>query len=485
VEHARTDAALRRAYDELWQANSDLMREVGERTRAEAKLSHLALYDTLTGLPNRALFLDRLNHALTRSDRSHRGMGVMFLDLDNFKTVNDTLGHDFGDDLLKLVAARLRTAIRAGDTVARFGGDEFTILLESLNDRADAVTVAQRIVEIIREPAELGTTEFVPSFSIGIAFGVSGRDQSDVLLRHADLAMYRAKTSGKGCFEVFDPSMTTSAKERLEMEVDLRRALERHELRVHYQPIVSLKTGKIVAMEALTRWEHSERGMVDPSQFIPVAEETGLIVPLGQWVLGEACRQIKRWQIVNPEAGQLMVAINLAARQFQHPHLVQEIEAILRETGLDPACLQLEVSETAVMKDVEATIRRLNALKALGVKLAIDDLGTGYSSLAYLRQFPVDTLKIDRSFVGGLGREVHDSEVVRRVVTMAKNLSLAITSEGIETVEQLSQLVALGCDRAQGYYFSAAVRPESLTASLWHEVEGRLFSTPRGKANVA
>lgn len=467
VERTRAEAALRSAYDELFQANDELTREVRERTRAEEALSHMAFYDTLTDLPNRALFLDRLEHALTRADRRHGTIGVLFLDLDNFKVINDSLGHDVGDVLLKIVAGRLRASTRVGDTVARFGGDEFTILLEDVKNEDDAIITAERVVDAIRERVTLEGMEVTPSFSIGIALGTPGRDRPDELLRNADLAMYRAKVNGKARFEVFDQSMNADAMERLELEADLRRALERQELRIHYQPIVSLETGQIRAVEALARWQHPRRGLISPLQFIPIAEETGLIVPLGRWVLEESCRQIRLWQVTHPEADQLLVSVNLAGRQLQSPDIVEVVRQVLTETGLAPSCLQLEITETTVMKDATATIRTLHELKALGVKLAIDDFGTGYSSLSYLRQFPVDTLKIDRSFVDGLGRDAQDTELVRSVIAMAKSMSLAVTSEGIETTAQLSQLQELGCDRGQGFYFARPLPPEAFTAALW------------------
>jgi len=474
VERSRSESALRRAYDELWQANNELTREIGERTRAEAELSHLAFYDTLTDLPNRALFLDRLDHALSRADRRHNVVGVLFLDLDNFKDVNDSLGHDIGDLLLKTVADRLRQSLRVGDTVARFGGDEFTILLEDLYGLDDAIAAAERVVSVISEPVLLEGTEVVPSFSIGIILGAPGDDRPDELLRNADLAMYRAKVNGKARFEVFDQSMNADAVARLELEADLRRALERQELRLHYQPIVSLENGRIRAVEALARWQHPRRGLISPLQFIPIAEETGLIVPLGRWVLEEACRQIRHWQITHPEASDLLVSVNLSGRQFQNARLVDEVQQTLHETGLDPTCLQLEITETAVMKDAASTIKTLHELKALGVKLAIDDFGTGYSSLSYLRQFPVDTLKIDRSFVDGLGREAQDTELVRSVIAMAKSLSLAVTSEGIETTEQLTQLQELGCDRGQGFL----LRPAAPCRSVRRGTLARLPNGP-------
>jgi diguanylate cyclase (GGDEF)-like protein len=478
VGRARSEAALRRAYDDLWQANNELTREIGERTRAEAELSRLAFYDTLTDLPNRALFLDRLDHALSRADRRHNIVGVLFLDLDNFKVVNDSLGHDVGDLLLKAVADRLRQSLRIGDTVARFGGDEFTILLEDLDHPDDAVATAERIVDVIRQPVLLESTEVVPSFSIGIVLGTPGDDHPDELLRNADLAMYRAKVNGKARFEIFDQSMNADAMERLELEADLRRALERQELRLHYQPIVSLETGQIRAVEALARWQHPRRGLISPLQFIPIAEETGLIIPLGRWVLEEACRQVRHWQLTHPEARDLLVSVNLSGRQFQNARLVDEVGQILRESGLAPDCLQLEITETAVMKDASAALDTLHQLKALGVKLAIDDFGTGYSSLSYLRQFPVDTLKIDRSFVDGLGRETQDTELVRSVIAMARSLSLAVTSEGIETTEQLAQLQELGCDRGQGFYFARPLPPEQFGDTIWQECQDLLTAAP-------
>jgi len=474
VERARSEAALKDAYDELWQANDELTLEVRERARAEAALSRLAFYDTLTDLPNRALFLDRLEHALSRADRTHHAVGVMFLDLDNFKVVNDSLGHDVGDLLLSTVAERLRASLRVGDTVARFGGDEFTVLLEDLDGTDEAVLTAERIVEAVRAPVSLEGAEVVPSFSIGIVLGVAGRDRPEELLRNADLAMYRAKVNGKARFEVFDQSMNADAMERLEIESELRRALERQELRIHYQPIVSFDTGQIRAVEALARWQHPRRGLVSPLQFIPIAEETGLIVPLGRWVLAEACRQIKQWQAAHTEAEQLMMSVNLSGRQLQNPGFVDEVRQILAEFKLEPSCLQLEITETTVMKDTGVAVKALQELKRIGVKLAIDDFGTGYSSLSYLRQFPVDTLKIDRSFVDGLGREAHDTELVRSVIAMAKSLSLAVTSEGIETTEQLKQLLELGCDRGQGFYFARPLPPEAFSTDLWRDCRALL-----------
>jgi diguanylate cyclase (GGDEF)-like protein/PAS domain S-box-containing protein len=439
-------------------------RDITERKGFEKELAHLAFHDPLTNLPNRALFIDRLEHALVRADRKQGTVAVLFLDLDNFKVINDSLGHQLGDQLLIAASKRLQACLRLQDTVARLGGDEFTILLEDIAGVSDAIHVAERIMDQFQAPFTFGEHEVYTTTSIGIALSTLGLDRPGGLLRDADLAMYRAKNRGKAQYEVFDRSMNSYAMERLELETDLRRAIERSEFRVHYQPVVLLESSRIVEVEALVRWEHPRRGMVSPAQFIPLAEETGLILPIGRWVLEEACRQMRAWQMQYPSEPPLMISVNLSARQFQHPKLVEDIADILQDTRLDPASLKLEITESVMMQDAKATIGTLWQLKELGIQLAIDDFGTGYSSLAYLKRFPIDILKIDRSFVDRLGRDPEDTAIVRSVVTLAKTLNLAVTGEGIETAEQLLQLQALGCERGQGYYFAKPLPSDALSS---------------------
>ena len=440
--------------------------DITERKAFERDLQHLAFNDALTGLPNRALFNDRLAQGLARADRNRRSVAVLFLDLDNFKVVNDSLGHELGDRLLVGVAERLRACLRAEDTAARLGGDEFTVLLENLVDDGQPIEVTQRIAAQLSQPIRLNGRELVPTCSIGIAVSAPGRDRPDTLLRNADLAMYRAKANGKARYAVFDPSMNTDALERLELEGDLRHALELRQLRVVYQPIVTLASGRVSELEALLRWDHPARGVVLPADFIPLAEATGLIVEIGQWVLEEACRRARAWQLAHPADAQLTISVNLSARQFLNPDLIDDIARTLRDTDLAPSCLKLEITESVLMHDTDGTVAKLWALKRLGVRLAIDDFGTGYSSLSYLKLFPVDTLKIDRSFVSGLGQDSNDTAIVRSVVALAKSLNLAVTGEGIETAEQLGHLRALGCDLGQGYLFAKPLAADDVGALL-------------------
>jgi diguanylate cyclase (GGDEF)-like protein len=441
-----------------------------ERTGFQEQLWHEQFHDPLTGLPNRALFRDRLDHALARADRQIELVGVLMLDIDNFKVVNDSLGHAQGDQLLLALAERLRSCLRPGDTAARLGGDEFTVLVEDISDLDEVTAVAERIAEALNHPVQLDDRQVVTSASIGIAVSGAQNKPAEALLRDADLAMYRAKTNGKARWELFDDTLEVQAMERLEVETDLRRALEREEFRVYYQPIVSLADGRIVELEALVRWQHPERGLVPPGTFIPVAEETGLIVPLGLWVLEQACRQVRRWQDASPAGNTpLVMSVNLSARQFQQPTLLADIERAVRESGLDPRTLKLEITESVLMRDVDGTLTTLRALKALGIQLAIDDFGTGYSSLTYLKRFRLDTLKIDRSFVDGLGRDAQDTAIVRSVVALAKTLNLSVTAEGVETAEQQMHLRQLGCDLAQGYLFARPSPPELLDAVLMNQ----------------
>ena len=425
-----------------------------------------ALHDDLTGLPNRALFADRLQQAIDRSNRDQTLRAVLFLDLDHFKVVNDSLGHKSGDELLITVARRLQACLRPGDTAARLGGDEFTVLLDGISDIGDAIRVSERIAEALEEPIELGWRQVFISVSAGIALMEDGSQRPDTLLRNADVAMYEAKKEGKGGCKVFNSGMYTKALRRLEMENELRRAIERGELRVYYQPKVLLSTGKITGMEALVRWEHPEHGLVLPDEFIPLAEETGLIVPLGQWVLRETCRQAREWQEQYPTASSLATSVNLSVKQFREPYLVQNLKETLREQGLDPRCLQLEITESVVAYDVEYAVGLLRKLKGLGVRLAIDDFGTGYSSLVSLQRFPLDDLKIDRGFVAGLGEDSQDEAIAGLVIDLAHALGMRAIAEGVETMEQLARLRGMGCDQAQGAYFWKPLTSEAVAALL-------------------
>jgi diguanylate cyclase (GGDEF)-like protein/PAS domain S-box-containing protein len=439
--------------------------DITERKSFESDLRYLAFHDSLLDMPNRVLFMERLERALAAGRNSGRTVGVIFVDLDNFKFINDSLGHEAGDQMLMAVAERLRMNVRGEDSTARLGGDEFTVLMERVDTDDDAINMARRILTAIQEPVVLVGHEVVPSASIGIALSGPGQDQADVLLRCADQAMYHAKANGKGRFELFDVSMSLHATERLELEADLRRALEREELRVYYQPIVALDTGNLCGAEALVRWEHPGRGLVVPDQFIPLAEMTGLIVPIGEWVLREACLQTQAWREAYPSLG-LRINVNLSGKQLQRRDLGETVAHILLQTRLPPSALCLEVTESVAMEDADWSVANLRRLKQLGVKIAMDDFGTGYSSLSYLKRFPVDEVKIDRSFVDGLGQDPDDTAIVRAVVALAQALNLQVTAEGIETHEQLLHIRALGCERGQGYLFSRPV-PADVAQTLF------------------
>ena len=451
---------------ELAEHTTGALRRAAERENLEEQLRHRAFYDSLTGLPNRALFLDRIGHAIARGERNGQELAVLFIDLDRFKVVNDSLGHSAGDELLVQVGHRLRSCLRESDTIARLGGDEFTVLLEGQSATADATHAAARILSTLREPFIVDGQETYASASIGISGGSAVRESGRDLLREADIALYRAKASGRGRYTVFEPRMSHLPAEHLHLESDLHRAIERNELRVHYQPIFALNDGRVTGLEALVRWEHPEKGLIAPGHFIPLAEDTGLIVPIGTWVLEEACRQMRAWQEQFDGAEDLFVSVNLSARQLQDQGLLEDVERAVRTSGIDPARLQLEITESVVMQEPEATVFKLNALKSLGIKLAVDDFGTGYSSLAYLKRFPIDVLKIDRAFVSGLGLDEHDSAIVKTVVGLARALGLHTTAEGIEERSQWTRLQQLGCDQGQGYVFSRPLRPEAVEALL-------------------
>ncbi len=455
--------ALQQAFNHMVRSLRD---QEHERQRYEHELGRMALYDQLTQLPNRALFTDRLGHALTSAQRRGRRVAVLFLDLDNFKIVNDSLGHTQGDRLLQTVAARIGASVRPDDTVARFGGDEFVVLVDDVASAHDAITIAKRLQQHVHTPVVLDGHELCPEASIGIALSAGTGSTPTDLLRDADTALSRAKQTGNGHCQVFDPSMNAEALARLELEADLRRALEHGEFALHYQPIVALNGGGIVGVEALVRWQHPQRGIIPPNVFIPLAEETGLIVPLGQWVLRTACQQARQWQRVFAARAPQFVSVNISARQFADPQLVQLVARTLRDSSLDGTVLELELTESIVMENGASTLGVLQALKRLGVQLAIDDFGTGYSSLAYLQRFPLDTLKIDRSFTQRLDGNNEDSAIVRAIVSLAHTLNLQVTGEGIETAEQFCHLRRLGCEYGQGYYFAKPQPGNAVTALL-------------------
>jgi diguanylate cyclase (GGDEF)-like protein/PAS domain S-box-containing protein len=445
-------------------------RDVSERKAFEEQLSHQAFHDSITGLANRALFRDRVEHALERLTRDADPVSVLFMDLDDFKTINDSLGHAAGDRLLGEVGERLRTCLRTPDTAARLGGDEFAILIEDGGESVGAAAVAGRILQALDGPFLLDGKEVFVRASIGIATSGVGRttgpEGAEELLRNADVAMYIAKEAGKNRFQVFEPEMHDTALRRLELKADLQRAVENEEFVLHYQPVIRLQTGDIEGFEALVRWNHPTRGLVMPLDFIPLAEETGLVVQIGTWVLREACRQSDILQRTVPEAAPLHMAVNLSARQLQRPELVQEIAKVLLETGLPPECLVLEITESVMMQDMTLSNERLTQLKLLGVLLAVDDFGTGYSSLNYIRRFPVDILKVDKSFVDGVSEGGEESALTAAIIELAGILNLRPVAEGIERADQLDKLLELNCELGQGYYFSKPLPIEGVEELL-------------------
>ena len=453
-----------------------VMRDVTDKARLEKELFHQAFHDALTGLSNRALFYDRVEHAMTRlqRDETHRQrVVVLFLDLDHFKTVNDSLGHAVGDALLVAVALRLLAVTRGCDSVARLGGDEFAVLLEDAGNQSDPAIVAERIVECMRAPFVLDNTSVALGMSVGIATAQHA-DETDALLRNADLALYAAKEQGRARHVEYAPSMHATAVERLSLEGDLRPAVERlsliddashGDIRIVYQPVVDLKSGTVTGVEALARWTRPGRGAVSPAVFIPVAEETGLIVQLGTWILHKACRQAVQWESLGVH-GYITMGVNVSRRQFQEPDFVDVVREALATSQLEPSRLMLEITEGLMMDDANATLSRLRDLKTLGILLAVDDFGTGYSSLSYLRQFPIDILKIDKSFIDGLGNGKDEAQIANAIVSLGAALSLTTIAEGIEDATQLRRLQALGCERGQGYYFAHPLSAQAVAERL-------------------
>jgi diguanylate cyclase (GGDEF)-like protein len=438
-----------------------------EREAAElatVEIEHLAYHDALTGLPNRPLFVDRLIVALAQAHRGTQKLAVFFLDLDRFKDINDSLGHSVGDTLLKAVAERVRRCVREGDTVARFGGDEFTLLVPRIDSVEEAAKIAQKIIETLKIPFFIHDRELFVTTSIGISVFPSDGHDPETLVRNADAAMYRAKDQGRDNYQLYAPAMNERALERLALENMLRKALANHELVLFYQPLVDLTTRRIVGAEALLRWQHPELGLLSPAHFISVAELSGLIIPIGEWVLRTACRQLKTWQRkFDPE---LSMSINLSARQFQQPDLVGQIRGAIEETGVNPGSVELEITESNAMQNAENTIYTLRELKTLGVRIAMDDFGTGYSSLNYLKRFPIDTLKLDQSFVRDIRTDSSDAAIISAVISMAHSLHLAVVAEGVETEEQLAFLALQRCDIIQGFLFSEPLAADDLEPLL-------------------
>lgn len=444
--------------------NFGVARDVTGRKRAEEKLRHVAYYDALTGLPNRELFLDRLHQAIIQARRYKRMLAVMLLDIDRFKEINDTLGHRTGDLLLRAVADRINRCVREGDTVARHGGDEFIILFSGVSHIQDMVVVAKKVNRALSEGSVLNGQELFITASMGISLYPADGIDADTLVKNADVAMYQAKGHGRNTYRFYTPTMNAEALRKLILENNLRKALEREEFVLHYQPLVELATGRVTGTEALLRWQHPGLGLLAPIEFIPLAEETGLIVPIGEWMLQKACEQGKAWQ----EAGRpsLRMAVNLSMRQFRQNNVTEMVAGALMRSGLHPGCLDLELTESVVMQDAEETIATLRELKSLGVRLTIDDFGTGYSSLSYLKNLPLSTLKLDHSFVNALTRDRGDEAISRAIIALAHDLSLKVIAEGVETSEQVEFLRLLECDEVQGFLFSRPVPAPELSGII-------------------
>ncbi len=466
TSHKRKDGSLypvevrlQLTHDEETPVFVAIIQDITERKHAEERLSFLAYHDTLTGLPNRTLLSDRLRHAMHEADRYERLVAVMFLDLDRFKVINDTLGHDIGDALLKAVAERLTSCVRAGDTVARLSGDEFTMVLANIAHIDDVTRVATKILDHFVSPFHVGGRELFVTASLGITLYPFDDNSLDNLLKNADIAMYHAKEQGRNTFQYYTAELNVRAERRLVLETALRKAQEKNELLLHYQPQVDLKTGRITGMEALLRWEHPDFGMIQPGEFIPLAEETGLIVPIGEWVLQTACAQTKTWQ----KSGfpTLRIAVNLSGRQLLEKNLPEVIERALRESGLEARYLDLELTESLLMQDTDETSSVMKELNKTGVLFSLDDFGTGYSSLSYLKRFPIDTLKIDQAFVRDITTDPDDAAITKAIIAMAHGLDIHVIAEGVETMEQMEFLRANRCDGMQGYYFSKPVPAET------------------------
>ena len=443
--------------------------DISARKRAQDQLLHDALYDALTQLPNRTLFLDHLGLSMDQARRRKNStIAVLFMDLDRFKTINDSLGHSVGDELLVELARRLTHFLRPGDTVARLGGDEFAVLLNDVHGAGDATRVAERIQELIREKIVIGGREVFTCASIGVALSSPGYKRPEEILRDADTAMYRAKAAGRGCYQVFDQTMHRNAVALLKLETELRRAVELKQFVMHYQPIISLEKGRIVGFEGLVRWRHPERGLVNPERFIAVAEETGLIVPLGWWVLRQACRHAREWQQLLPSQPPLYVSVNVSGKVIMQPDMFDRVTAILEEAGLPPTSLRLELTENVIMDHGDIALGKLAQFHDVGVQFSVDDFGTGYSSLSYLQRFSYDTLKIDRSFISGMEGKGEAAAIVQTIVALANMLKISVVAEGVETSEQLQRLRQIGCSHAQGFWFCKPVDRAATQALVLH-----------------
>jgi diguanylate cyclase (GGDEF)-like protein len=447
----------------LQKINLKLQREIAERSRVEEQLAHDALHDALTGLPNRTLLMKRLDQVIQLSQaNSSYQFAVLFIDLDRFKIINDSLGHMVGDQFLIIITHRLQHCLRSHDVVARLGGDEFTVLIENMRELEEATQVAERILAALCKPFSLQGHMLFPSASIGIVIGSPQYQSATDLLRDADLAMYKAKGTGRACYAMFTTDLHTRTCKVLQIESDLRQALDQQEFTLHYQPIVSLSTGNLIGFEALLRWQHPQNGFISPCEFIGISEETGFIIPLGEWVLREACRQLYAWHQSFPEHGDLIVSVNLSSKQLREPKLIEQIDRILSDTGLEGRFLKLELTESMLVDEVEMVIQTLTNIRARNIQLSIDDFGTGYSSLSYLPRFPINTLKIDRSFVNRMTCDAESLEIVRAIIMLAQSIGIEVIAEGIETLQQLLQLKTIGCEFGQGYWFSRPI--DSLSA---------------------
>jgi diguanylate cyclase (GGDEF)-like protein/PAS domain S-box-containing protein len=466
------------------QAAANVLADAIERHAADQALRYRVLHDSLTGLPNRLSFVDALGESLKKAAVSGSPVGLLFLDLDHFKLINDSLGHHAGDALLRAVAPRLRSHLRPGDVVARFGGDEFGILIDRLADEGEATAIADRVAAAFTQPFSIDGVDHFVSASIGVAVSRASEERAvnaELLIRDADAAMYRAKEGGRARCVLFDAEMRAGAMRRLEVERELRHALERDELALHYQPVVNLRSGDITGLEALVRWRHPERGTLDPAEFVPIAEDSGLIEPMGRWVQDRACRQAVEWHQLRPDARPLDVSVNLSARQVAHRDLPATVEEILSRSGLEPINLRLEITESVLVDESATVISSLQALDELGVRLVLDDFGTGYSSLAYLNRFPFHALKIDRSFVDALGIEQEATAIVEAIIGMARALSLEVIAEGVESEVQLAELRRLECDYAQGHLFHAAMPEREVSRLIAEGALGYSGILPEGR----
>ena len=466
-EWSAQDMAMLAEFGNMAATELQLRQLLSDREVREQRLRHESLHDPLTGLPNRTLFMRRLSDATHRARRGHDGLfAVLFLDVDGFKLVNDSMGHHVGDEMLVSIAKRLEGCVRGGDIVARLGGDEFAILLERIIDVRDAAMVAERVQEALLPPLQIGGYEHATSASIGVALSSGASEQPEYVLRSADIAMYRAKNTGRGRYEMFDRAMHAEALTRLQIETDLRHAFERDEFFLHYQPIVSLKDGRIIGAEALIRWRHFERGIVSPATFVPVAEDTGLVVPLGRWVLRQACQQAKEWQCGIAKDQPFAMSVNLSVREFAQPDLVKAVASILEETGLPPQSLRIEITESAIIGQKHPAIETVEQLRALGVAIHLDDFGTGYSALSYLHRLPLDAVKVDRAFTSSIDTEERPLHVVRAIISLAHAIGLEVVAEGVTNARQIELLREMGCDLAQGFIFSRPCNSEELEALL-------------------